>query len=795
MFQRLSIQAKILLSVCGLFAIALAILMAFVLRVSTQYFLQSQTELLRKDNSFYQSQFMGIYEEVKNDVVLSATSLTTKNFLEQAPSFADDKTRIETGYANRALTKKFYKEQTIIDSNGQEVVRVMFDGITSSILTATDLRQVAQEQYFVEAFNRSKGQIYVTGIEQTAEGEHIIRVASPVIGSNDEKRGVLVFTVSAATFLDFLQEKKTPDSTLSLMQSDGSFLYHSDNSSVHQNYKKEESELIFTQVLSGKTGDIITDSHIISYVPILFEGQDQDKYLVLATQVPRRTALALMDNIRNILIVGAIVTIALLIIVTAFAIRTVTYPIKEFVKLTQKVAQGDIHQTIAVRSKDEIGQLADTFNQMTNKLSQVYENLEQKVQEKTSQLASKMEETQAKNQELNKSQLAILNLVQDLDLEKKKLQETEKNLEQAQKIGSFGNFNYDTRTQRSEWSETAFTVHGLPFIPGTEPPNIEKYFLLVHPEDQQKVKDMYATITTQTAGIDVTYRLIWPDKTIHWLRTKAKLVANEKGEYVYLQGTYQDITKEKEIDRMKTEFISLASHQLRTPLTAIKWFTEMILAGDVGAVSDEIASQVKNIAESNDRMIELVNSLLNISRIESGRMIVEPVLTNLGDLVQQTLTELQPKIQAKKHTVIVSVHPSLPKISIDPKLIRQVYLNFLTNAIKYTPENGEISIFISTNERDIVSQVSDNGYGIPQSQQKRVFEKFYRGDNIISVETDGTGLGLYLVKAIVESSGGKVWFESHTADEGLNVKTGTTFWFSLPLAGTPAHKGEVSLDS
>jgi PAS domain S-box-containing protein len=251
---------------------------------------------------------------------------------------------------------------------------------------------------------------------------------------------------------------------------------------------------------------------------------------------------------------------------------------------------------------------------------------------------------------------------------------------------------------------------------------------------------------------------------------------------------FRDVTAERNIDKMKNEFISLASHQLRTPLAAIKWYAKMLTNGDAGKLLPEQAEYADSIYTSTVRMIDLVNSLLNITRIESGRIIVEPKPTELNKMVAEVVEEVKIRYLDKKQKLNVRIPSDLPIISIDPRLIRQVYVNLLTNAAKYTPEKGEISVILSKTDTEIISEIRDNGYGIPASEQEKVFGKFYRGTNAVSGANDGTGLGLYLIKSIVELSQGRIWFKSEESK-------GTSFWFSLPLAGTFEKKGSLSIET
>ena len=188
-------------------------------------------------------------------------------------------------------------------------------------------------------------------------------------------------------------------------------------------------------------------------------------------------------------------------------------------------------------------------------------------------------------------------------------------------------------------------------------------------------------------------------------------------------------------------------------------------------------------------MVELVNALLNVSRIELGTFAVQPEPTDVVELARDVINELKSKILEKKFHIEETYAENLPKMMIDPKLTRIVFQNLLTNAVKYTPEEGKISISIamSADETMFTISVSDTGYGIPKGDQSRIFTKLFRASNIREKETDGTGLGLYIIKSIVEHSGGTVTFES---EEGK----GTTFTLTLPVSGMQPQEGNKQIE-
>ncbi len=248
------------------------------------------------------------------------------------------------------------------------------------------------------------------------------------------------------------------------------------------------------------------------------------------------------------------------------------------------------------------------------------------------------------------------------------------------------------------------------------------------------------------------------------------------GEIIGVVETFRDITREKEIDKAKTEFVSLASHQLRTPLSTINWYTEMLLAGDVGKLNSEQEKYLDEVYRGNQRMVGLVNALLSVSRMDLGTFVLEPEPTDVTALVREVVNEQKPQIDQKKITLFPSFGTNIPLIQTDPQLLRMVVQNLLSNAVKYTPDNGkiELSLGLINEKKTLLFKISDTGYGIPKREQDKIFTKLFRADNVREKDTEGTGLGLYMVKSIIDNSKGRVWFESEE-------DKGTTFNVELPV--------------
>ena len=236
-----------------------------------------------------------------------------------------------------------------------------------------------------------------------------------------------------------------------------------------------------------------------------------------------------------------------------------------------------------------------------------------------------------------------------------------------------------------------------------------------------------------------------------------------------------NVSREKIVEKMKSEFVTLAAHQLRTPTSAVKWSLQMLLDGDLGELNKEQRKILERMYKTNDKVIRLVRDLLNLAQIEEGKFLSKVVLSDIKDIIQLIISANRKRIEEKElNFEFKKPKDKLPGVMLDVEKMKIAIENIFDNALRYAFSGDKVLISLTYNNKEIEIKIQDTGMGIPQDQQSKVFTKFFRGTNIMKVDTEGTGLGLYIAKNIIEAHGGRIWFES-------KKNKGSTFYFTIPV--------------
>jgi len=236
----------------------------------------------------------------------------------------------------------------------------------------------------------------------------------------------------------------------------------------------------------------------------------------------------------------------------------------------------------------------------------------------------------------------------------------------------------------------------------------------------------------------------------------------------------RDVTLEQEVARAKNDFVSLVSHELRTPMTSIKGYTDLMLKGAVGALNEQQKSFMTIVKSNVDRMAELVSDLLDVSRLEAGRVRLTLGRLDLAGVILEISQELAETMRQRELTLHFDLPPGLPPVCADRRRIVQVLLNLLSNAYRYTLAGGKITIAVQALDDEVQVDVIDTGIGISEQDRESIFERFYRADHPVVREQAGTGLGLPIARSLIEMHGGRLWVRSEE-------QVGSTFSFTLPV--------------
>ena len=685
------------------------------------------------------------------------------------------------------LKTKSKKEETVLrlqrsikaDAQIQEIFIL---DTTGKIVASTDTVQEGKNRSDDIYFSEGKKGVYFKDVYLSdVTGQISYALAAPI---NDDVSGKFLGLIVARMKVDYLNKILTDRAGLG--QTGETFLVNKDYVMISPSLflggdvvlkKKADTENVRNCFHPENSHSYV--QYYLDYrgVPIMGTHENlSDMGWCLISKFDKKEIDA--PIVRSVVILLAALTVSLLafLVLGLWLLRRLVRPVEDLRRGVDLIQAGNLNYRVGLKSKDEIGELSLSFDMLVERLQDSYQGLENKIEEKTKSL-------EEKNKSLEENKLAIMNILEDMEESKVKTESMLAN------IGD-GVIATDSNSSILLVNKKAEELLGVNKDELIGKALAEAVVMVDGRGDKisEEVRPITMAIKTRRPFVtkisDNYYYLSKDGKKIPVAMNASPVVIDNKT--VGVINVFRDITREKEIDRMKTEFISLASHQLRTPLSAIRWFVELLM--DTKKMTKEQKEYVNNISVSANRMVDLVNSLLNISRIESGRLIVDPKPTKLFELVDQAVKQLAEKAKEKKIRLVVNRNDNLPAINIDPKLVSEVYINLLTNAIKYTPDGGEIEVFVSRKGEEIISQVCDNGMGIPEKEQAKIFERFFRADNVVKTAPDGTGLGLYLTKAIVESSGGKIWFES-------KQDKGSTFWFSLPVTGSKPHAGEVAINS
>lgn len=515
------------------------------------------------------------------------------------------------------------------------------------------------------------------------------------------------------------------------------------------------------------------------YIPVYMSGQSEPSG-VIETYVHLGITKQLILK-TNFIVIGMVTGFFLIFFGLSLTVINL-FIVKPLIKLKNAAKMfktGDFTKKIEFGSANEIGKLSDAFNGMALRLKNYYVDLEDEVKQKTKQLSGALTTVKINNQELEEAKKSMLNVLEDLRVEKGLVEEVKAKDEAM--LASIGEGVIAIDNDRKVlvinkiaedvlgWKKQNMlgkVINSLPLedsngqiIPLEKRPT---YIALKNNN----------TITTPT-GSDA-YLFVRPDNVkVPITMTVAPILIENKTAGAVI--VFRDVTKEAETDRAKTEFISIASHQLRTPLSAIFWLVDSLRASFKKKKLDKRQERYLNdLSFSINRTVKFVEDLLRVSKIQLGTSVTEEQKTNIPYFINQFIDDMRSYAVLKNHEIILKqINLKCSQIFIDPKILYIIMQNLATNAIDYSPGKSTVSVEVEQEKEMVKISIANQGSPIPLDEQNHLFQRFYRGESAKKLKISGTGLGLFIVKSLVEKLGGQIGFES---GEGKD----TVFWFTVP---------------
>lgn len=341
----------------------------------------------------------------------------------------------------------------------------------------------------------------------------------------------------------------------------------------------------------------------------------------------------------------------------------------------------------------------------------------------------------------------------------------------SQEIARVGSWDWNIQTGELYWTKEIFNIFGR--SSDDFGATYENFLECIHPEDRNDVTNAVQAVLEHNTPYDIEHRIVLPDGSVGHVHERGKVYRDSSGQAIRMLGVVHDITDRKVLEKSKSEFISTVSHELRTPLTSIKGSLGLILGGALGDLSDPMKKMMSIATQNTDRLINLVNDILDMEKLQAGKMEVHFENHDLAEVVIEAVQGNQGF--ALEHKALVRVEEPLPSVSVqfDKNRILQVLTNLISNAIKFSPDGGVVRVSVQKHENTAQVLVSDAGLGIPETFRDKIFERFTQNESTDNRQKGGTGLGLSICKAIVDLHDGDIGYETE-------LGKGSTFWFELP---------------
>lgn len=677
------------------------------------------------------------------------------------------------------------------DKNGKENVKSFLDGVYFE----DSLGGRKDNNFLKQAL---EGETFLSEVFFSGKTEPFVILAVPVFSPQKEISGALSARLKLTQVQQIIDNLNIEtNSHIFVIDGKGQLIAGQNPSLIIKNFalvdQKMARQIMEKQAGAGNsaqvnkyfkegTQDVLAAGVLLEKLPwgLIIESPEADAYAGVFNKIITFILISFIGGIG-------------IILVTQWLTRYLISPLRKLSEGAGIIGSGNLDYRLDISTGDEIEDLADSFNQLAAQTKESHFFLEKKVAERTKELKAQRDQLDETTKNLVRRDAMLTEMRQKQEKALKDTQEARAKAEEARlaTLNVLEDINEARRAQAAEKKKVEAVLLSLTdglialdkagkisLINSRAEAllNIKRDDVILKPLNEienQAIKKVGLLLEKNKEKHDSSAVIFEQDRQM--LEIVFAPVIDASGGICGQLLIFHDVTREKAIEKMKSEFVSIAAHQLRTPLSAIKWTLRLVLDQDFGSISSQQAEILQKGYQSNERMINLVNDLLNVARIEEGRFIYKFTRISFVSLIKETIDALQSLIKIKNVAVKFNGSKGATlEIMGDQEKIKLAIQNLIENALNYSPAGSCVTISLKYDKIGLVFGVTDKGMGVPKDQQSRLFTKFFRGNNAVKMETEGTGLGLFIVKNIIEGHGGKVWFKS---EEGK----GSVFYFSLPV--------------